>query len=60
MVPAVFDFVDYISSLQEIKKHISVCLFVCICFRKQTIFLNKKINRNDKNILWILIFVFIK
>lgn len=42
MAPAVFDFVDYISSLQETKNHISISFFVCICFRKQIIILNKK------------------
>lgn len=52
MVPAVFDFVDYISSLHEIKKHIGVSFFVHVLFKGR--FFLPKMNRNDKNISYIL------
>lgn len=41
MAPAVFDFVDYISSLKETKKHISITLFSKTNTYKEAIFLNK-------------------
>lgn len=55
-----FYFVDYISSLHEIKKHIGVSFFVRIFLKKQSGFFFPKMNRNDKYISHILIHVVTK